>query len=79
MKAIFGAILNFLDFWPYAFIISKKNCLLLFELIKDEATLKVQDVLVYNSTTYYGNTIFDFARRMREFFHFQHLMEEYGT
>jgi hypothetical protein len=40
-KDIFGAIMNFLAFRPYAFIISKKICLLLFELIKDEGALKV--------------------------------------
>jgi hypothetical protein len=34
--------MNFLDFWPYAFIISKNIRLPLFELIKDKATLKVQ-------------------------------------
>jgi hypothetical protein len=33
--------MNFLGFHPNAFIISKKVCLPLFELIKDEATLKV--------------------------------------
>jgi hypothetical protein len=40
-KAIFGAIMNFLDFWSYAFIISKKISLPLFELIKDKAAMKV--------------------------------------
>jgi hypothetical protein len=62
--------MNFLDFRPYAFIISKKNCLPLFELIKEEAALKVRYVLVYDSTTYYEYTIFDFARGMGEIFHF---------
>jgi hypothetical protein len=38
--------MNFLDFRPYAVIISKKNRLLLFELIKDEATLKVRYTFV---------------------------------
>jgi hypothetical protein len=33
--------MNFLDFRPYAFKISKKNHLTLFELIKHEAALKV--------------------------------------
>jgi hypothetical protein len=34
--------MNFLDYRPFAFIISKKNCLYLFELFKDEAALKVR-------------------------------------
>jgi hypothetical protein len=34
--------MNFLVFWHFAFIISKKICLHLFELIKDEAALKVR-------------------------------------
>jgi hypothetical protein len=34
--------MNFLVFWPFAFIISKKIRLHLFELIKDEAALKLQ-------------------------------------
>jgi hypothetical protein len=34
--------MNFLIFWPFTFIISKKFRLHLFELIKDEATLKVR-------------------------------------
>jgi hypothetical protein len=38
--------MNFLVFWPFAFIISKKIRLHLFELIKDEAALKVRYVHV---------------------------------
>jgi hypothetical protein len=34
--------MNFLVFCPFAFIISKKNCLHLVELIKNEAALKVR-------------------------------------
>jgi hypothetical protein len=34
--------MNFLVFRPFAFIISKKICLHLFELIKDEVALKVR-------------------------------------
>jgi hypothetical protein len=34
--------MNFLIFQPYAFIISKKIHLPLFELIKEEAALKLQ-------------------------------------
>jgi hypothetical protein len=34
--------MNFLGFWPNAFIISKKIRLPLFELIKDEVVLKVR-------------------------------------
>jgi hypothetical protein len=34
--------MNFLGFWPNAFIISKKNCLYLLELIKDKAALKIR-------------------------------------
>jgi hypothetical protein len=34
--------MNFLGFRPNAFIISKKNRLHFFELIKDEAALKVR-------------------------------------
>jgi hypothetical protein len=41
-EAIYRAIMNFLVFRPFAFIISKKNRLHLFELIKDKATLKVR-------------------------------------
>jgi hypothetical protein len=37
--------MNFLGFHPNAFIISKKNRLYFFELIKDEATLKVRYTL----------------------------------
>jgi hypothetical protein len=35
-------IMNFLVFQPYAFIVSKKNCLPHFELIEDKAALKVR-------------------------------------
>jgi hypothetical protein len=34
--------MNFLVFWPYAFIISKNIRLPLFELIKDKAAFKVR-------------------------------------
>jgi hypothetical protein len=40
-KAIFGAIMNFLVFRLYAFIISKRILLPFFELFKNEAALKV--------------------------------------
>jgi hypothetical protein len=41
-EAIYKAIMNFLVFWPFAFIISKKIRICLFELIKNEAALKVR-------------------------------------
>jgi hypothetical protein len=50
--------MNFLGYWPNAFIISKKNCSSFFELFKNEAVLWLWYVPIYFQT--FNFFIFDY-------------------